>query len=88
MPTKKTVRQKKNKRKSTRKQNQKKRLYRKRTIKGGNYQTDVTTTSILGEPTMPLPKVVVTKPGYPAMSGEDFVRIQEEIDRNGDDSYT
>jgi hypothetical protein len=38
-----------------------------------------------GIPTKPLHKIVMTRPGYPAMSGSSFFQLAEDLDRNGQD---
>jgi hypothetical protein len=56
-------------------------------MRGGNYETDVTTRTLEGTATKPLNKVVVALPGYGTMSGTAYVRLMEDIDRNGNDNY-
>lgn len=89
---KKTRRQRKTRRQQQTRRQQKTRRHKSirhnKKQKGGNYQTDVTTRTTMGEATKPLRNIVATRPGYPAMSGESLFRMQEEIDRNGDDTYT
>ncbi len=52
-------------------------------MRGGNYERDVTTRYTEGVPTKPLNKMVVTVPGYPAMSGTSYKRLAEDIDKDG-----
>jgi hypothetical protein len=59
----------------------------RRIMKGGNYQTDVTTLTYVGEPVMPLKKITATIPGFPVMSGESFLKHQEYEDFQGKDEY-
>ena len=56
-------------------------------MRGGNYETDVTTRTLEGTPTKPLNKIVVALPGHGTMSGTAYVRLMEDIDRNGKDIY-
>jgi hypothetical protein len=56
-------------------------------MRGGNYETDVTTRTLEGTPTKPLNKIVVALPGHGTMSGTAYVRLMEDIDRNGSDIY-
>jgi hypothetical protein len=56
-------------------------------MRGGNYETDVTTRTLEGTPTKPLNKVVVTVPGFGTMSGSAYVRLMEDLDRNGKHYY-
>jgi hypothetical protein len=77
----------KQKQKQTQKQKTVKRRDRKtRRLKGGNYATDVTTETVDGIPVEE--DVVVSMPGYPPMSRKQFLRLKEDLDRNGDDTYT
>lgn len=64
---------------------QNKKTYRK--IKGGSYETDVTTRMTDGVATKPLHTFVVTVPGYGTMSGTAYKRLMEEIDRDGPDAF-
>ncbi len=59
----------------------------RRHIKGGNYETDVTTRTYMGEPVMPLKKITATIPGFPVMSGESYLKHQEYEDFHGKDDY-
>jgi len=56
-------------------------------MRGGNYETDVTTRTLEGTAVKPLNKIVVALPGYGTMSGTAYVRLMEDIDRNGKDIY-
>jgi len=60
---------------------------RRRCMRGGNYEKDVTTRYTEGVPTKPLNKFVVTVPGYGTMSGTAYKRLAEEIDRDGPDAF-
>ena len=84
-----TLRHKRDKRSKTRgKRSMRSKTHRKRqTMRGGNYETDVTTRTLEGTATKPLNKIVVSIPGYGTMSGSAYVRLMEDIDRNGNDMY-
>ena len=56
-------------------------------MRGGNYEKDVTTRTLEGTAVKPLNKIVVALPGYGTMSGSAYVRLMEDIDRNGKDIY-
>ena len=56
-------------------------------MKGGNYETDVTTRTYMGEAVKPLNKITATIPGFPVMSGASFVKHQEYEDFQGKDEY-
>ena len=60
---------------------------RRRCMRGGNYETDVTTRTFEGQPTKPLNKIVVALPGYGTMSGTAYANLMEYNDRNGKDIY-
>jgi hypothetical protein len=75
----KCLRRKKNRR--TKRRVTKRRVI-KRTMKGGSAKT---TRMTMGEATKPLHQITATRPGYPVMSGASLYRLQEDIDRNGDD---
>ena len=60
---------------------------RRRVINGGNYKRDFTSRTIDGTPTKQANKVVVTVPGYGTMSGAAYIRLKENLDRNGDYFY-
>jgi hypothetical protein len=60
---------------------------RRRVMRGGNFKRDYTSRTIDGIPTKAANKVVVTVPGRGTMSGVAFIRLQEDLDRNGDDLY-
>jgi hypothetical protein len=64
-----------------------KRHSRGRRLRGGNYETDVTTRTIEGEPTKAANKVVTTVPGYGVMSAAAYLKLMEDKDRNGSDYY-
>lgn len=61
--------------------------HHRRTMRGGNYEKDVTTRMTEGIPTKPLNKFVVTVPGYGTMSGTAYKKLAEEIDRDGPDAF-
>jgi hypothetical protein len=56
-------------------------------MRGGNYETDVTTRTTEGVATKPLNQIVVTVPGYGTMSGTAYKKLAEEIDRDGPDAF-
>lgn len=56
-------------------------------MKGGNYARDITTRTLEGMPVKPLNKVVTTVPGRGTMSAAAYVKMMEDIDRNGSDLY-
>ena len=60
---------------------------RRHHMRGGNYETDVTTRTLEGTAVKPLNKIVVAVPGYGTMSGSAYVRLMEDIGRNGKDIY-
>lgn len=60
---------------------------RQHRMRGGNYETDVTTRTLEGTAVKPLHKMVVAIPGYGTMSGSAYVKLMEDIDRNGKDIY-
>ena len=70
--------------KKTRRQ---KRHTRRRVISGGNYERDVITRTTYGIPTKAANKFVVAVPGYGVMSGAAFLKLKDDLDRNGDDLY-
>ena len=59
----------------------------RRVLKGGNYETDITTRTTEGTPTKPLEKVVVTVPGRGVMDGKAYKQLMEDLDRNGNSEY-
>ena len=59
----------------------------RRHLRGGNYETDITTRTLEGTATKPLNKIVVAMPGRGTMSGTAYVRLMEDIDRNGNRAY-
>ena len=63
------------------------RAQRMKTMRGGNYQTDITTRTLENMPMKPLNKVVVTVPGRGTMSASAYVQLMEDLDRNGDHYY-
>jgi hypothetical protein len=56
-------------------------------MRGGNYEKDVTTRTLQGVPMKPYNKVVTTVPGYGTMSVSAYLKLQEDLDRNGKDIY-
>lgn len=64
-----------------------KRQTRRRVISGGNYERDVTTRTTYGIPTKASNKFVVSVPGRGTMSGAAFLKLKDDLDRNGDDFY-
>jgi hypothetical protein len=56
-------------------------------MRGGNYETDVTVRTLEGEPLKAANKVVTTVPGYGVMSAAAYLRLKEDLDRNGPDIY-
>lgn len=81
----KTVKRKQNKRKTTKR----KVHFRlsKRYMRGGNYSTDMTTRTLEGYPMKPANKVVTTVPGRGVMSASAYMKLMDDIDRNGNDFY-
>lgn len=68
----------------------KRRIYKRpsrRVISGGNYEKDFTSRMIDGSPTKSANKIVVTVPGYGTMSGSAYIRLKEDLDRNGKQFY-
>ena len=59
---------------------------RRRRLIGGNYQ-EATTRTLEGVPTKDANKFVVTVSGYGTMSGAAYLRLMEQLDRNGADIY-
>lgn len=60
---------------------------RRKTMKGGNYERDVTTRTFEGVASKPLNKFVVTVPGRSIMSAAAYRQLMEDLDRNGDHYY-
>lgn len=60
---------------------------RRKTMKGGNYERDVTTRTFEGVASKPLNKFVVTVPGRSVMSAAAYKQLMEDLDRNGDHYY-
>lgn len=60
---------------------------RRRVISGGNYEKDFTIRMLDGIPTKSANKIVVTVPGYGTMSGSAYIRLKEDLDRNGKHFY-
>ena len=80
--TEKTKKTRKTKRRHHRKQNT-----HRRVISGGNYERDFTSRMLDGTPTKAANKFVVTVPGYGTMSGSAYIRLKEDLDRNGKHFY-
>ena len=85
MPLKRKLRKLRKTRKTKRRHH--KRNTRRRVINGGNYERDVTTRTTYGIPTKAANKFVAVVPGYGVMSGAAFLKLKEDLDRNGDDYY-
>jgi len=60
---------------------------RRRVISGGNYKRDFTSRTVDGIPTKAVNKIVISVPGYGVMSGAAFLKLKDDLDRNGDDFY-
>ena len=60
---------------------------RRRLISGGNYEKDFTSRMLDGVPTKSANTFVVTVPGYGTMSGSAYIRLKEDLDRNGKHFY-
>lgn len=56
-------------------------------MRGGNYETDVTVRTVDGVPIKAANKVVVTVPGRGTMSVAGYLKLKEDLDRNGNDFY-
>jgi hypothetical protein len=56
-------------------------------MRGGNYEKDVTTRTLQGFPMKPYNEVVTTMPGYGTMSVSAYLKLQEDLDRNGKRIY-
>lgn len=80
-------RKKTHRKRTLRKYTQRKGKTRSRRIRGGNYQTDVTTRTYEGFPMKPANKVVTTVPGRGVMSVSAYAKMMEDLDRNGSDYY-
>ena len=76
-------------RKSSKRRHTRRRTYRGKRIcmRGGNYETDVTEKTLQGFPMKAYNKVVTTVPGYGTMSVSAYLKLQEDLDRNGKDIY-
>lgn len=61
--------------------------HKRRCMRGGNYEKDITTQTYQGVPLKPSHKVVTTVPGYGTMSVSAYKRLQEDLDRNGNHYY-
>jgi hypothetical protein len=58
-----------------------------RSMRGGNYEKDVTTQTYLGFPMKPSNKVVTSVPGRGVMSVSAYKGLMEDEERNGFDFY-
>jgi len=81
------TRQTRRQRRQTKRQRRQKRQKRqrrqtKRRMRGGNYQTDVTTTQLEGVSTKDLKDVIVSGPGF-VLSGAAYLDLMESRDRSG-----
>jgi hypothetical protein len=73
--------------KKTKKTKKTRRHTRRRVMRGGNYERDFTSRTIDGTATKAANKIVVTVPGYGTMSGSAYIRLKEDLDRNGKHFY-
>lgn len=73
--------------KKTKKIKKTRRYTRRRVISGGNYERDFTSRTLDGQPTKAVNKIVVTVPGYGTMSGSAYMRLKDDLDRNGKHFY-
>ena len=73
--------------KKTKKIKKTRRYTRRHVISGGNYERDFTSRTLDGQPTKAVNKIVVTVPGYGTMSGSAYMRLKDDLDRNGNDFY-
>ena len=60
---------------------------RRRCMRGGNYEKDVTEQVFQGFPMKASNKVVTTVPGYGTMSVSAYKQLQSDLDRNGKHYY-
>ena len=56
-------------------------------MKGGNYETDVTSQTIDGIPTRNDMNVIITQPGFPPTDAKSWKQRQEDMDQRGDNPY-
>jgi hypothetical protein len=56
-------------------------------MRGGNYGKDITRRTLQGFPMKPYNEVVTTMPGYGTMSVSAYLKLQEDLDRNGKHYY-
>jgi hypothetical protein len=86
-----TLRHKKGKKHITKQKTRRNRRFHtrknRRVLKGGNYETDITTRTTEGTATKPLEKIVVTVPGRGVMDGKAYKQLMEDLDRNGNREY-
>lgn len=59
----------------------------RRSIRGGNYSTDITTRTFENFPMKAYNKVVISVPGRGVMSVASYKKLMEDEDRNGFDYY-
>ena len=60
---------------------------RRRCMRGGNYEKDVTTQEFQGFPMKPSNKVVTTVPGFGTMSVSAYKNLMADLDRNAKHYY-
>lgn len=82
--TKKRTRQRRTRKRQRQRQKQRQRQRQRQTkrMRGGNYQTDATTTQLEGVSTKDLKDVIVTGPGF-VLSGAAYRDLMESRDLNG-----
>ena len=80
--TKKRTRQRRTRKRQRQKQRQRQRQRQTKRMRGGNYQTDATTTQLEGVSTKDLKDVIVTGPGF-VLSGAAYRDLMESRDLNG-----
>jgi hypothetical protein len=56
-------------------------------MRGGNYGKDITRRTLQGFPMKSYNEVVTTMPGYGTMSVSAYLKLQEDLDRNGKHYY-
>lgn len=82
-------RNRKTSRRTSRNKNRRNRTHRNKTrsMRGGNYEKDVTTQTYLGFPMKASNKVVTSVPGRGVMSVSAYKGLMEDEERNGFDFY-
>jgi hypothetical protein len=73
--------------KKTKKTKKINRRTRRRVIHGGNYEKDFTIRTMFNTPIKAANKVVAVIPGFGVMSAAALIKLNEDLDRNGDDYY-